>query len=428
MAAARRTKKAESPIGGGEVFAAPVGELGYCSGVISRPPQGETGLIHVYVRMELTRQPLKAGEIGRPHEWPGAWIGLLKKKSVESGRWPVAGVVPRFDREAFPIPPVGTVEEIKRSDGTNAEVCWVETTADEPSMWPIANVAASAAEARRFPGLNVIVAGSNLEKSLVRHFGKMGFTFHDVPVEPRVVREGEVERWDARAAAARKRASEEPQAKLLPAGARTDRGAKAGDWFAFPMPGGGYGAAILIVRPAKHERVFGDAAMMSVRRRWERCPTLEDVRGLRAEDGAILRQTSMICARDGRWRGLGAHPGYDAAKWPWPERWWAPHDDAEGTSINLRFGPGDNRRARLPKGIIDLDPVAGLTLSAMSGGDGIAFDTHRVLEGIARVREPKGQWADPIVTPARIAAWKEQNAAIAAARASAVRDPLGTQA
>jgi hypothetical protein len=109
--------------------------------------------------------------------------------------------------------------------------------------------------------------------------------------------------------------------RLIPAGNKTDRGAKAGDWFGFPMAGGGFGAAILLVRPEKHLRVFADSIMLSMRRRWKTWPTLEEVSQLRAEDGAIIRQMSLIEVRDGRWRGLGRHPNFDKSEWPWPLRW-----------------------------------------------------------------------------------------------------------
>jgi hypothetical protein len=167
---------------GGEVFAIPVGKLGFCTGVVSRPPHPETGLIHVYLRLENSEEPFNAKTLGRPHSWPSAWIGLLTSKSLASGRWPILGTIENFDRDAFPIPPTRHEDNSTgEPDGAN-DLFSIETTLDEPSLAPIDNVAATQREAMRFPPLNIIIAGSNLESSLVRFIRKMGFTFHDIPI------------------------------------------------------------------------------------------------------------------------------------------------------------------------------------------------------------------------------------------------------
>jgi hypothetical protein len=404
---------------GGEVFSIPIGPLGCCTGVVSRPAQEETGLIHVYLRLENTATAISPDTLGLPHTWPAAWIGLTTTKSLDSGRWPIVGILKHFDREAFPIPPTRHAWSGTCNPGAPENLFSVETTLDEPSMSPIANVAVTEADAAKFPPLNIIIAGSSLEKSLVRYVRKMGFTFHDVPIEGFVVNPDQVFQWNDFAKPVR-RDIEPAFSKLLPAGSKTDRNAKAGDWFAFPMAGGGYGAAIMIERPDKHLRVFADSFMLSMARHWDHWPTLDDVKQLRADDGAILRQMSLIAVRDGRWRGLGAHPNFDKCEWPWPLRWGrcgGNELDSDKAVVRLTVNQGRERYALVEREILALDPLAGETMSIMSGGDTIAWSTYQVIHGMNMGMADAG-----IVTPERIAAWKKMNPIIRAAMQRAVEN------
>ncbi|MDB5388675.1 MAG: hypothetical protein JWM11_4321 [Planctomycetaceae bacterium] len=416
-------KKSSFALVGGEVFSIPIGPLGYCTGVVSRPAQLETGLIHVYLRLENTLTPISPDTLGLPHTWPTAWIGLLTIKSLASGRWPIVGRLKDFDRDGFPIPPTRHACNSTGKSGAPDDLFSVETTLNEPSLSPIANVAVTEAEAAKFPPLNIIIAGSSLEKSLVRYFRKMGFTFHDVPVDGFVVRPDQVAQWNAHAKAARS-ATDPAFAKLLPPGSKTDRCANAGDWFAFPMVGGGFGAAIMIERPDKHLRVFADSFMLSMARYWDRWPTLDDVKHLQADDGAILRQMSLIDVRDGRWRGLGPHPHFNKADWPWPLSWEIcdhDHPDTNKAVVQLNIDQDDYRYALVEREILALDPRAGDTMSVMSGGDTIAWSTYQVIHDIHTV-DYAGQEDVGIVTPERIAAWKKINPIMLAAMQRAVKN------
>ena len=417
-------QKSSFELTGGEVFSIPLGPLGFCTGVVSRPAQRETGLIHVYLRLENTSMAITPESIGLPHTWPGAWIGLLTTKSLASGRWPIIGQLKDFDRDAYPIPPTSHVWPGARIPGCPSDVFSVETTLDEPSMSPISNIGVTEAEATQFPPFNIFIAGSSLEKSLIRYFRKMGFTFHDIPIEGFTVGPDHVSRWNAHAEKLRGR-PDPAFSKLLPAGSKTDRGAKAGDWFAFPMAGGGFGAAIMIERPAKHLRFFADSFILSMARHWDHWPTLDDVKCLTANDGAILRQMSLIAVRDGRWRGLGSHPDFDTSEWPWPLRWGIWHVDQsiqDEVVVRLSVDSGPDRFARVNRKILDLDPLGGSTMSVMSGGDGIAFATYQVIHDISMV-DDRGRPDVGIVTPERIAAWKTINPIIVAAMQRAVEDP-----
>lgn len=162
--------------------------------------------------------------------------------------------------------------------------------------------------------------------------------------------------------------------------------------------------------------------MLSMGRRWKTWPTLEQVSQLRAEDGAILRQMSLIEVRDGRWRGLGPHPKFDKSDWPWHLRWYVEPSDRKGTLVRLQFSWSDYRYARVDRKILDLDPDAGRTTLSMSGGDTIALDTYRVIEGIDIRRGPRDLMDHSRVTPQRIAAWKKINPEILAAMQRAVSE------
>jgi hypothetical protein len=218
--------------------------------------------------------------------------------------------------------------------------------------------------------------------------------------------------------------------KLLPAGGKTDRGAKPGDWFAFPLPGGGFGAAILIARPEKHEAFFADAIVVSVRRRWPSWPTLEDVKSLRMDDGAMIRQTSFISVRDSRWRGLGSQPDFDVNDWPWPLPWFAGRKDRKRVNVQLHFGISDVRYEQVSGAILALDPDAGRTVKTMSGGEAIARHTYKVLENIAfdRPKTTPGYVKETgVITPERVAAWRIINAEMRAARERAQKQGRGSK-
>ncbi len=339
----------DSVLAGGEVFSISLPSLGMICGVVSRPPNAETGLLHVYIRMDLVERSIKAEKIGLPHEWPAAWVGLVTTKSIVTGRWPVYGRIQRFEPDAFPIPPTRLESTVR-----NSTVWSIQTSADEPSLTMIDNISATKNEAIQFPSLEIVIAGSALEKSLVRHFRGMGFTFHDVPVEAIKITKSDIGRWNKHAKKVRA-AIDLNELHFAPAGSKTDRNAKPGDWFGFPLPGGGFGVAILLYRPARHERVFSDVLVLSMRKRFDCWPTLQDVSKLTADDGAIMRQSSFISVRDGAWRLLGPHPSFDPSDWPWPLRWHLERYDQPTDNIVLTDSSGGLVMAKLDPKLRALD-------------------------------------------------------------------------
>lgn len=415
-------QRSSATIRGGEVFCIRLGTLGACTGVISRPPNLETNLLHVYLRLELTRNPIKPNVIGQPHTWPAAWIGLVTAESITDGRWPIIGRITKFDRDAFPIPP--TRHAANRGD--SAQVFSVETTADEPSTTALENVAATKTAALRFPPLEIVIGGSALEDSLERHFRHMRWTFHSVRVSASKVTGDDVAHWNSHARHVRARI-DPATFRWLPAGRKTDRQAKPGDWFGFPLPGGGFGAAILVERPTRHMRFFSDAIVMSMRRRWTTWPSLDEVRTLRAEDGAILSQMSFIAVRDGRWRALGPHPAFETIDWPWPLPWFRFTRKSKQTEIRIVTPNLETHRIDLDPKIIALDPQAGQTLCSVRSADAIAFETYESIEGTRVLNRSQRQQMQSVVTPKRLRAWKVMNAAIIDAAKRSVKVPASRQ-
>lgn len=402
----------------GQVWAVPVPGMGYCPAVVARTPapDADVDFVLLYLRAELSDKPPKS--VPPLDEWRKAWIGMIPTQPFRKGRWTLCGEVKGFDRDEWPMPPsrasaVGE-DEPREEWGKHpwGEMWSIETTLDEPTMTVIENVAATREEALGFPQVSAVIAASGFEKGLTHLLKKRRAGFWDVEVKLEDVSAAGVRRWSSHAAAARAKWKGTPLG-WLPAGKKTDRDTHAGQWFGFPMQGGGFGAAILIEKPAAHQRMFSDAVVMSMKRRWERWPTMEDLRGLKPEDGMLVAQTSLIVVRDGRWRVLGEHPGFDPAEWTWPRPWSQNVDQRKTGSISVAVDRSKSVELKLDPKVLALDPHAGQRCRGSQSGYGIELDTARGINGAAPgMNDDMPHHVQGFVNPERVKAWRTINAAI----------------
>lgn len=277
-------------------------------------------------------------------------------------------------------------------------------------MTLVANESATRAEALRFPKISVVTAASSLEKALSQHFKQRLSGFWDMDLYLGQVRHGDVEFWHDYATRIRDKFRDE-QRTWLPAGKATDRRLKAGAWMGLPLTGGGFGAAMLVAKPEPHQRLFSDAVVMVMRRRWERWPTMSDVENLQPEDGAYISQTSMICVRDGRWRVLGYASGFDPEAWVWPMPWSSKPRFLARHAIMYDLDKDRRIEIVLGKSLLRLDPDAGSRMAGSMDCDSIGMEAARILNG-TYVSPEGSDRGDGLVTPERLAAWRKINAAI----------------
>jgi hypothetical protein len=193
---------------------------------------------------------------------------------------------------------------------------------------------------------------------------------------------------------------------------------KAGMWMGFPMTGGGFGAAILIEKPGPQHRFFSDAVVMAMRRKYDRWPTLKDVLPLNPQDGAIVTQTSMICVRDGRWRVLGEHPAFEPEAWVWPLPWWPMPKQRRGGVITVMVDKLNAVELKIDPAILALDHRAGERCRGCSSSSAIEKDVPMIMHGTHYALSDACDFAQGIVTPERLKAWRAINAAIKRALAS----------
>lgn len=311
------------------------------------------------------------------------------------------GKVPGFDPLKFPVPPTRYMWSSPTAEANSNDLCSIQTMLDEPSLQPISNEHCMASEALLFPEQNIILQASSLENSLVKYFRKMGFSFHDIPMEGIQVRASDIDLWNSYACKRREEFDPIQWATYLPVGKKTDRGLKPGDWLAFPMVCGGYGVAMLVEKPQKHLRFFSDAFVLSMRKRWEHWPTIDDVSELTANDGATLSQLSMIVVRDGHWRVIGSHSNFKKEEWPWPYPWF--HKTIEGKEIlSISVGKGLRHDIQIDRDVLALDPEAGKVMLGTMNAGSFAFRTHLAIAGMSKT-------GNCTVTPERLSAWVKIN-------------------
>lgn len=392
--------------------------LGFCPLVVACAPRADADVnfAFAYLQPEVFEQPPSPAAIAPLAAWERAWLGLVSTAPFRKGRWTRCGRLPGFDRSEWPIPPArrSAVDESQPVEewGKNAwgEMWSIETTADEPTMTLLANTPATRHEALRFPRIDVVTAGSRLEQGLVHYFKRRRVPFWDMDVSVEALRPDSPRIW--REYAERVRAAPPPTPpNWLPAGRRTDRRLRAGAWLGLPLTGGGFGAALLIEKPDRHLRFFSDSVVMAMRRRWPRWPTLDDVASLRAEDGALVAQTSMMAVGDGRWRVIGYSAAFNAREWVWPRPWSQEVTERGSGIISLNTADG-SLLVRIDPGILRLDPLAGERCNGMSHPLGIELNVPRIVDGTHWSSGRKRGPAQAIVTPKRLTAWRRINDAL----------------
>jgi hypothetical protein len=415
----RADSESSSRISEGTLWAIPVPGLGFCPIVVARASasDAEVDFAFVYLKPTLLEQQPQPDSIPPLAEWDSAWIGLVSNRPFRTGRWVRCGDICGFDRRAWPVPPS------RRSDvdETKPETEWdkdpwgefwsIETTADEPTMTVIDNAPASRQEALRFPATTVVIGASRLEKSLVNHFKRRKAGFWDMDLSPQAVTPDSIKVWLDYADRVRSKHSN-IRHDWLPAGRKTDKSLQPGGWLGFPLLGGGFGAAILIDRPDPHFRLFSDTVVMAMRRRWDRWPTLDDVRALCPEDGVFIAQTSFICVRDGRWRVLGQHPNFDQSEWPWPIPWFQSPVEKRRSVVSVSTGDGEPIQVRIEPATLAQDPHAGQRCRGSSNYGHFESAVPRILAGTEPGLADTDGYHIGIVTPDRLAAWRAINAAI----------------
>lgn len=402
---AKRSKGVADTPRAGSCWAVPLPRLGQCVVVVARGPNPVTGFTFVYLWSKVHAVAPPAAAIPPLATWGEAWIGLAPTRPFTTGRWIPLGDLPKFDPEAWPVPPLASIERLHEKDADRPLLCSIETYPDEATMSVLASERATPERAAGFPEWDVATQASALEKSLVHHFKNRTPSYLDMKIHINRVDGDAIVRWNAHSRRVRDRGG--LPSHLLPPGAATDRALKAGDWLAFPMANGGFGAAIVVMRTPESMRVFSDVTIMSMRRRWDRWPTMQDVRGLGARDGAMLGQTSMICVRDGRWRVIGSHERFVEEEWPWPLPWHRTRTDMEEGTITLTLRRDKPLTMRIDPKVLALDEKAGELMRMGHGYGNFEAATARVIEGHPWLG---AAWApDWRVTPARLEAWKRIN-------------------
>ena len=400
------------------MWAVPVARLGFCPLVVARAPRedAEVDFAFAYLQPKLREQPPGPVSIEPLATWGEAWLGLVPIAPFRKGRWQRCGPLPGFHRSQWPVPParnsaVNEDEPVEQwGAGAGGELWSIETTADAPTMTLLANTPATREDALRFPRVDVAIAASSFEKALVTRLKGRASGFWDMRLCVNAVSADALRAWREHAERVRSKPPPTPS-DWLPAGRKTDRAVKAGAWLGLPLRGGGFGAALLVAKPEKHVRLFSDAVVMSMRRRWDRWPTLAAVRRLRPEDGAAVEQTSMICVRDGRWRVLGYQENFDPNEWAWPRPW---HQTPGGqrTGAVLVSMPGGHLEIKIDPALLRLDPQAGRRCAGSASYAAIETDTPRILDGVHPSQTGAPHCSEAIVTPERLAAWRKINAAL----------------
>ena len=385
----------------GEVWAVPVGSFGFCPAVVARraDPADPVGFSLVYLRLVASAELPDPGALPSLSEWGKTWVGLVARRPFSTRRWTPLGTHPRFDRDAWPMPPWRQGLAADREEGWS-----LATSAETPSMTVLANDPVPREVAEVFPPCEIVTAPSALEKGLKNLLKQSEGAAFDIVIEPVTVSAATLGRWREVGAEVRSRPwAVEPEG--FPPGRRTDQGLRGGEWLAVPACGGGFGVGLFLPRPPKHLRIFSDGLVLVFGRVWPTWPTLSQARELTIDDAVALGQTSMICVRDGRWRVLGRDTSLDTDRWPLPT-WWTPSKANDG-SIDITTGDGV---LNVPVGreIIDADPEAGTCWRHKSFG----YSTLEIFPAgrytPAHLVERHG------VTPQRIRTWREVSRCIEA--------------
>lgn len=394
----------------GQVWAVPVGGLGWCSAVVARSadPSDPVGFSLVYLRpMPMAKLP-EIESVPPFLDWETAWIGLVGRRPFSTNRWTLVGSLTSFARDQWPVPPWQETAP-PRDDAVGG---WsIATTADRPTMTVLANDPQSRATVEQFPTWQIVTAPSSLEKSLMKLIEGKQLTFHEMRIETTRLDGDSVRRWNEYASQVRSRSdATEPQA--LPAGRKTDRSLVGGEWIAFPATGGGFGVGLFLPRPPKHFRVFSDGLMLIFRSQWSEWPTHAEASELTIDDAIAIGQTSMICVRDGRWRVLGRDVPFDAERWPLPTPWELDNDDQSIVRILTLNGLVT----------VDVDPEILKSDTKAGGCWSRRSCSYRSLETYPGNYATDFMIESTKVTPERVSVWRHVNTRIELALGKPARE------
>lgn len=109
---------------------------------------------------------------------------------------------------------------------------------------------------------------------------------------------------------------------------------REGDWFAVPLPGGGYAVGVIArsnPRAALLGYFFGP-------RRAE-VPSIASATGLTARDAVLVGRFSYLSIRRGEWPLLGQQPGWDRVEWPMPVM--IRHEEITGRVLRVYYDDDD---------------------------------------------------------------------------------------
>lgn len=398
----------------GDVWAVPAGKHGWCPAVVARTPvkNEKAKFALIYVRLVATADLPTPRSVPPLEEWSESWVGLTVLRPFNTNRWTRVGTLDGFVPAEWPVPPTArrpTAFEVQSSEGEREVLhgASIEVTADRPTMTLIGNTPTTAEDVHDFPEAGVITAPSRFEDGLERLFDdRRSNPMHDMAIASIAVSPERVARWkNVNAATRANPQNNEPTG--LPPGRKTDRELRRGAWIGLPLASGGFGLALVALKPPKHLRFFSDAVVMAIGRRWDRWPTFADAMEMTPDDVVFCGQTSMICVRDGRWRVLGYDESIDNEHWPVPIRWGRAHQEKVAGRIGISFG-GESRTLDLDPALIDSDPGAGSTLGTYWSYRSIESIVARCVDGIATENLEAMR-----VTPQRIRAWRAINQSIA---------------
>lgn len=401
------------PVQTGDLWSIHVPKVGYFPLIIARAPNPEAAVPFSFGYLDPRPSPAapRPKTVAPLADWEHAWIGLLPSLPFTSERWTRIGPLPAFDPDEWPIAPgqrsnYSEADVTKDPDLAKFRLCSIETTRDEPTMTILESAGADAQAARDFPIVQTITKASDLEKALANHSLKKNGGVWGLDLELSKISPDRINRWRKWATQARERCSDQ-QDPAIPAGRTTDRRVKAGDWLGFPLPGGGFGAA-LVVRRKAGAVIFGDALVYTFPKIFDFYPTPDQLESLRPEDACLLRGTSLIVVRDGRWRVLGEHPRFDPQIWVVPHSWHQTTSQRESGDANIHFEDGRKVTVRLPPKSRDLDPLSASVTSTNSSAYSIEGNTSLFARRSDSSKIP--EWVQKErLTPARINNWRTLN-------------------
>ncbi len=416
MASRTKRPKTDQVVSEGEIWAVPVPGVGFFPLVIARAPKPDSPMpfAFVYLSLERCESTTDAAKVPPLLKWDRAWIARVALPAFKKERWTRVGLVKHFEPRHWPVVPSGslawTADSLADNPAlTELDLCSIETTRDEPTETVIDNTPVSRFVAEIFPRVATLTRPSSLEAALEKWTRNRDPNFWDMKLTLTPIDHRRLRRWVAWAADARARTAGESE-PAIPAGSATDKSIEPGHWLAFPPFGGGFGVA-LVVRRKGGIVIFGDAMLYGFAKAFQHWPTLEDVQHLTPDDACFVGGTSLVNVRDGRWRVLGAQPGFCEDDWVVPFDTPQTRSLAEQSQIGMTSELSKDQLAKDLKEVLALDPLAGDVANTHYSSGNIEL----MLAICARHRDklhlrPSEQ--KDLVTPERLAAWRKINAAI----------------